>query len=272
MTVVELLDSILKAYPGANPDALATFRPVFVARFGKREGPHLRAAFEATLAEFKPKYGTPFPIPADFERHMPSATLHAGNDKGGPPLDLAGRKGRADSLFASWQAGQCRRADKGNLLLRRALENTARQVADVMGWQENPEPLVLTSAQLKKACQSAISQERRARYGQPPKDKHLWWRQLSSVAAEWGIQITPEWWDKPTGEAFKAGADDEPKAPPRVTPTTVARDSPAIPRDPAVHLALLKDRIRFFADMGMVDYVAQMKRELAELEPQEKAA
>lgn len=38
------------------------------------------------------------------------------------------------------------------------------------------------------------------------------------------------------------------------------------PRDPAMHLALLKSRIAFFNDMGMADYVAAMKRELAEIE------
>lgn len=267
MTVIEMLAAILKAYPGANPDALSAFRPVFMARFGKREGGHLQAAFEATLAEFKPKYGQPFPVPADFERHLPSTSLNLGKDKGGPPLDLDGRKRRADSLYANWQQGQCKRADKGNPLLRRSLENIARQVADVMGWKENPEPLVLTHAQLKTACQSALSIERRQRYGQPPKDKHVWWEQLSSIAAEWGVQITPDWWDDSTGKAFKPGADDEPDAAPKVSKApTVLRDAPPIPRNAAAHLALLKARIVFFRDMGMVDYVAQMECELADLE------
>lgn len=202
MTVAELLAAILRAYPGANPDALSTFSPVFVARFGRREGPHLQAAFEATLAEFKPKYGQPFPVPADFERHMPSATLHADKDKGGPPIDLAGRKRRADSLFANWQAGQCVRAAKGNASIQRALEHLARPIADVMAWNENPEPLVLTRDQLKIACQRAISIERRLRYDRPTRNRHLWWRQIMAVAASWNLEITPEWWDEETAKAL----------------------------------------------------------------------
>lgn len=39
-----------------------------------------------------------------------------------------------------------------------------------------------------------------------------------------------------------------------------------LPESPEVRLGLLKARIVFFRDMGMVDYVAQMERELAALE------
>ncbi len=265
MTVDELITAILTAYPGANPDAMATFSPVYRARFGKREGPHLRAAFETTLAEFKPKYGQPFPVPADFERHMPSLKREADNGKdGGPPIDLPGRKRRADSLYASWQAGQCRRADKGNPLLRKALENIARQVADVMGWDENPPPLVLSHAQLKTACQSAISLERRHRYGhQLPKDKHVWWQQIASIATEWNIQnVTPEWWDKTTGDAFKEGF--EPRVVQVYKAPTTTREGPPIRKDPEAHISLLKDNIRFLRDMGIIDAIPPKERELAQ--------
>lgn len=216
MTVSELIDRILAAYAGASPEAMATFKPVFYARFSKREGPHLQAAFEAVLAEFKPTMRQPFPIPANIEAHMPGSGLDYGTGDG-HKLDLDGRKRRADSLFANWLAGQGTRAAKGNEMLRRALENVARPVADVMGWNENPEPLVLTRDQLKTACQRAISQERRLRYGQIPKDRFVWWQQITDVAASWSIEVTPHWWDETTGKALTQpdveAEQQEPKRP-----------------------------------------------------------
>lgn len=52
-------------------------------------------------------------------------------------------------------------------------------------------------------------------------------------------------------------------------PPTVANDLPPrepLPESPEAKRGLLQARIRFFSDMGMVDYVAQMKRELAAIE------
>lgn len=64
----------------------------------------------------------------------------------------------------------------------------------------------------------------------------------------------PEAWA--TAEIVETAPLPSAKAPPRAP----------IPPSPEAHLALLKARIRFFTDMGMVDYVAQMERELAEIE------
>lgn len=272
MTVTELLSKILAVYPGADAEAMKAIKGAYHSRLQRHEGDKLETAANEVFATFKPKFGQPFPIPADFEAHLPGK-LDLGKDKGTPPLDLEGRKRRADSLFANWQADQCRRADKGNPLLRRALENVARQVADVMGWHPNPRPLVLTHDQLKAACQAAISQERRARHGQPPKDKYLWWKQIASIASEWGInQCSPEWWDKTTGEAFKAGADDEPAPVSRITSTTVLREGPPIPRNREAQIELLKANIKFLRDMGIVDGIPAKERELTALEMQAEAA
>lgn len=201
MTVTEMLARILAAYAGASPEAMATFKPVFYACFSKREGPHLQAAFDAVLAEFKPSFRQPFPIPANFEAHLPSGRIDLGRDAG-HKLDLDGRKRRADGLYAAWEAGQGTRAAKGIPELRRALESVARPIADVLGWEDNPEPLSLTRDQLKLAAQRAIGQERRLRYGKIPKDRFVWWQQVTEVAASWGIEITPHWWDEPTGKAL----------------------------------------------------------------------
>jgi hypothetical protein len=82
----------------------------------------------------------------------------------------------------------------------------ARPIADVAGWKDNPEPLVLTRDQLKVAAQRAISQERRLRYGMMPGDRRVWWAQIDAVAQSWGLQITPEWWDSETAK-YMAIAD-----------------------------------------------------------------
>lgn len=207
MTVNELLAKLAAAFPAFNAQATEAWAVAYRARLGKHEGPALAKAYADTLGGFSVKASKAlFPMPADFEAHLPSGKLNLGKDSG-PVLDLTGRKRRADSLYANWQAGQCKRADKGNPLLRRSLENIARQVADVMGWRENPEPLVLTHDQLKAACQSAISMERRARYGSLPYNRFVWWEQIQSVADGWGIKITPEWWDADTARQLAIPQD-----------------------------------------------------------------
>lgn len=257
MTVAELIDRLIGAYPGASPEAFATFKPVFYARFKKREGEPLQAAFDATLAEFKPKYGQPFPIPGDFERNMPSGKLDLGRGEG-QKLDLDGRKRRADGLFAEWQAGQGTRAAKGNPALRRALEHIAQPLANLLAWDENPEPLVLTRDQLKLACQRAISFERLARYGQPPRDRVRWWEQIAAIAAEWRIDISPEWWD---AETAKALADPE-GAVSRVERVNAAAD-PAITAstalNPAMQAALLAAVAERHRVAGRWEYAARLE-------------
>jgi hypothetical protein len=44
--------------------------------------PEVQAAADEVLATFKPKYGQPFPIPADFEPHMPSLHREAHGEGG----------------------------------------------------------------------------------------------------------------------------------------------------------------------------------------------
>src|ERR1043166_6038197 len=45
MMVKELLERIVVAYPGASPEAMRTFKPVFLARLGGHEGPALGRGF-----------------------------------------------------------------------------------------------------------------------------------------------------------------------------------------------------------------------------------
>lgn len=197
MTVDQLLENLGAAFPAFNARALEAWAPVFRARLGKHEGPLLAKAYADTLGAFTVKSSKAlFPMPADFDAYLPTSKLNLPKDT--PRLDLEGRKRRADSLFANWKAGQCSRADKGNPMLRRALEHMARPIADTLGWDENPEPLSLTREQIRIAYQRAISMERRQRYQRMPANRFVWWQQIQSVATEWGIQLTPEQWDDET--------------------------------------------------------------------------
>lgn len=266
MTVDQLLAKLAAAFPAFNAKALEALASVYRARLEKHEGVALAQAYIHVIGGFTVKGSKAlFPMPADFEAQLPSMRLDLGqNDV--QKLDLDGRKRRADNLFANWRMGQGERAGKGIPTLIKAMENMARPLADVLGWQENPEPLILTRDQLKIACQRAISFERLQRHGQPPKDVHQWWGQVQSIAGEWRIQITPEWWDKETAKAINGEPDEKPRLVATSKATELASIVPKAPKDPAAHRALLEARIRFFSDMGMVDYVDQMKRELAELE------
>ncbi len=73
MTVDELLAKLAMAFPAFNAGAVEAWAPVFRARFGHREGPKLADAYEQTLGEFSVKKNKSlFPVPIDFEAHMPS--------------------------------------------------------------------------------------------------------------------------------------------------------------------------------------------------------
>ena len=100
MKVSELMARIQAAYPGLQPEALRAFMPVFQARLGKREGPSLERAALEVLATFRPKYGQPFPIPADFEAALPAPARDRPREQ---PLDIAGHGERARRLIAEWR-------------------------------------------------------------------------------------------------------------------------------------------------------------------------
>lgn len=195
MTVAELLDRIIAAYQGATPEAMATYKPVFHARFKSFEGDKLELAALAVLAEFKPTMRQPFPIPKDFEQHLPN--LHRDMPKDlGPKLDLKAHGERKRQLLASWKATQGQRASNGIAEMMRALEAAAEPIAAQRAWASAPEPVTLTRKQVLKAQQSALSIKRRELHGLPPKDAVLWWSQIVEIAKGWGLEITPDWWSE----------------------------------------------------------------------------
>ncbi len=192
MTVAELLDKILAAYPGATVDAIATFKPVFYARFQHREGDRLAAAAAEVFANFRATGRQPFPIPADFEQHMPSTRINIPGDSAG--LDFKAHGERVRALMADWRRGQGHRGANGVIEVLRALEFIAEPLANLKAWEENPSPIVLTTKQLRLAQQRAISMQRRIAYGAMPRTNEVWWEQIQAVAAQWGVPVKYEDW------------------------------------------------------------------------------
>ena len=200
MTVTELIDRILSAYPGATPEAMATFKPVFQERFGRREGPHLEAAFHATLATFKPAYKQPFPIPLDLEQHMPSLHLAGGE----APIRemLAKRHDRARTLVNDWLAGQ-----GAKIKAARAQPLYAACLLEVIALARasnvTVQAILLDPPHLARCYQIALSNERNRRHGRPERySAAQWWGQIEDIAREWGLDVTPAWWGKDTAEAL----------------------------------------------------------------------
>lgn len=205
MTVTELLGLILSVYPGATPEAMKGIKSAFYARLQRHEGANLQSAYDIVVGTFKPTTRQPFPIPGDFEKHLPETGLHLPGDAG-PALDFKARNERALRLFTEWRAGQGMRGSNGVPQVLIALEAIARPLAFVEGWKENPRPLVLRAKDLKLAQHRAISIERRLRWGSPGRKADLWWEQISSIAEQWRIQTTREEWEENTNRATRAAA------------------------------------------------------------------
>lgn len=202
MTVDQLLAKIAAAFPAFNAKATEALAPVYRARLDRHAGPLLARAYIDTLGSFTVKTSKAlFPMPADFEAHLPSGRLDLGKDDG-PKIDFDARNRRAAALLADWKAGQGARAAAGVPEVMRALEFVARQMAERMAWHDNPKPLLLTRAQVKAAQQSAISILRRDRYGKPPLRPQRWWQQIFEVAADLRIEVTPEWWGDETARTL----------------------------------------------------------------------
>jgi len=199
VTVDELLRRILAAYPGATPEAMATFKPVFYARLKGREGPHLAEAATAVLASFKPTMRQPFPVPAQFEAEMPERVSSMG--KGGKKLDIPARNERMMRLLEQWWERQGDRASKGVPEVARALRHIASLHASFRSWSDNPAAIVLTVEELQQGRHRAISQQRRIEFGGvPPRSPEVFFDQVQQIASRWQISTRIEDWTAKTGE------------------------------------------------------------------------
>jgi hypothetical protein len=195
MTVDELLEKLANAFPAFNARALSAWGSVFRANFARHEGEPLKAAYMAVLSSFSvAKSKALFPVPADFEPHLPGG--HPKIRSNTPALDFPSHGDRTRRLMAEWREGQGRRESGGNPEIMLALEHMAEPLANLWGWAENPEPIRLTVKQILIVQQRAISSERRRRFGAMPRYNETWWDQIEQVAASWNIAVRWEDWGR----------------------------------------------------------------------------
>jgi hypothetical protein len=193
MTVTELLKQIIAVYPGASPEAMRAYKPVFQARLAAREGPALANAATEVFAGFRPKYAQPFPIPADFEAALPAPAAPRA-PLAGRPIDARRHGERVAELVADWRR-RVRGVPPVAPEVGRALEAIAHELARDAAWRREPGPIVLTARQVRLAEQRALSLRRRAEHGPPEQlGREAWWAQIAAIAARWKVATSPEEW------------------------------------------------------------------------------
>lgn len=179
MTVTELLTRIMAAYPGATNEAMKTFVPVFHARLKRHEGDALDTAAIEVLGSFKPKYDHKFPIPADFEAHLPSGRLNLPEENSirGALADRAARKTRN---MAEWQAGQGAKIKANrpqpayNACILLAMELSGRN-----------QRLMLSGEQIQMCEDRALAAARLRMFGPLPRTNEAHTDQIQQVRDSW---------------------------------------------------------------------------------------
>lgn len=184
MNVSELLDRIIAAYPGATPEAMKTFKPVFHARLGRHEGDALAEVATEVLGSFKPTTRQPFPVPVDFEKHLPDSRMHL-PETTGPAIDLAGHRARKQQLVEDWQQrqGDGIAARRGRMVAA-SCRYAVSLLADLAAWKPEPGRIVLTAEQIQLAEDRVVSSERIAAHGVGAlraEDPTMWQTQTDAV-------------------------------------------------------------------------------------------
>lgn len=202
MIVSDLLKRMLAAYPGFDAKAGETWAPVFRARLSRHEGNALETAAIEVLGSFKPTTRQPFPIPADFEAHLPSGKLDLPAET--PKLDFAARDQKLAQIMGDWRNRQGLKSSKGVAEVMRALEEMAKPLATTMAWKPGDHRLILDADQLRIAKQRAVSYRRLIEFGQIPKSADAWWDQIDTIQRRWGIELTRSDWTTDTPSAKEA--------------------------------------------------------------------
>lgn len=188
MTVIELLSVILKGYPGASGDALASFKPVFYARLQRHEGDALARAYAEVFATFKPTARQPFPIPVDFEAHLPSGRLDLGKEGGRPIRQwIAERQERRKRVLADWDAGQ-------GAKIKANRPHAVYSACNLMAIELAPncgDRLVLTAEQITLCEEQALSRARVEMFGPLPKTEEAMQAQREQVRQAWAANPHP---------------------------------------------------------------------------------
>jgi hypothetical protein len=183
MTVEELIARIIDAYQGATPEAMKSFKPVFLARLKHREGDKLDEATIEVFGSFKPKASQPFPIPADFEAHLPSLRdIKSGASPIGKMLEE--RHQRTRKLFEEWHTGQglkiksARPKHVYGACALEVYERAKRAKSDI-------DQVILNAEDITRCEQSAVTSERIYRFGAMPQSPEIWQTQCDEIRAEW---------------------------------------------------------------------------------------
>ena len=182
MTVTELLERIIAMYPGANPEAIRGFKPVFLGRLAHREA-RLEEAANEVFATFQASAKKPFPIPADFEAHMPSLS-NVKSEGHSIRQELDDRHQRAASLFSDWHARQ-------GLKIRgaRPFSVYAACLLEVQDRCRRASPetprIQLTPEEIEDCEQRAVTSERAHRAGPIPKNADVWQAQCDEIRNDW---------------------------------------------------------------------------------------
>lgn len=181
MTVTELIDRIVGAYPGATLEAMKSFKPVFYARFKHREGPHLEEAALEVLSNFRPKASQPFPIPADFEAHMPSLRSIKTDEA---PIGkwLEERHQRAKRLYEAWHGSQ---GMKIKAARPQAVYGARSSEAYAMAKTTKADHVRLSPEDIALCEQRAVSSARVHRFGPLPASNEIWDAQCAEIRAGW---------------------------------------------------------------------------------------
>lgn len=164
MTITELLAKLGGAFPAFNAKAMEAWASVYRARLGKHEGPALAQAYVDTLSAFSvAKAKSLFPVPADFEPHLPMQSLKFPKD-GEKKVDFVGHRLKKEALIAKWWEMQ------GN----RISEARGPRIAGACAWAitkmaqkhlPTTRELLLTVEQINICEEREVSSERMATFG-----------------------------------------------------------------------------------------------------------
>lgn len=188
MTVTELLNRLVALYPGATGDAMKAIKGAYHARLQRHEGDKLATAADEVFATFKPKFGQPFPIPVDFEAHLPSGRLDLGKEGGRPIRQwIAERQERRKRVLADWDAGQ-------GAKIKANRPHAVYSACNLMAIELAPncgDRLVLTAEQITLCEEQALSRARVEMFGPPPKTEEAMQAQREQVRQAWAANPHP---------------------------------------------------------------------------------
>lgn len=185
MTVEQLLAKLADAFPAFNAKALASWAPVFRAKLGRHEGPALQQAYVETLAAFSVATAKSlFPVPANFEPHLPATRVHLPS---GPAIDLKAHGTRKSHLIEQWwhHQGNGISEQLGEIVAKSCAYMAAKKAHD-LAWRDTPERVVLTAKEIQIAEDQVVSAERMAVYGPASlrrEDPSIWQSQMDTIRA-----------------------------------------------------------------------------------------